>query len=306
MTGTDRSLRRRSGRYDRWIPYILLFPTVFLFIALLIYPMGNIFYYSLQNKILTRPKLSGFVGLDNFIKVFTGDRVFYEVLLNSAKWVFFEVGLQLVLGVAISLLLKRKFKGCGFFRTVIFLPWALSGVIVSMLWSLMYYENIGVINDILQRLGLIGKAVAWTGNKNTAFWSIVIAELWRGIPFFSIMLLASLQSIPDEYYEAARVDGANAVKSFVHITLPCIKETLVLTTLLRCIWEFNSVDLILNLTGGGPIFRTTTLAVYLANTAKRDGNFGYGSALAVVSFFILLVFAVVYLKLSGFGKETDE
>ena len=117
------------------------------------------------------------------------------------------------------------------------------------------------------------------------------------------MVLASLQAIPDELYEACRVDGGGKIMSFRHITFPYIKETVVLTTLLRVVWEFNSVDLILNLTGGGPIHKTTTLAVYLANTARRDGNFGYGSAIAVVSFFILLVFAFIYLRLSNYGKE---
>ena len=119
------------------------------------------------------------------------------------------------------------------------------------------------------------------------------------------MLLASLQSVPDEMYEACRVDGGNALQSFFYITIPHIKETLVLTTLLRVIWEFNSVDLILNLTGGGPVHKTTTLSVYLANTARKDGNFGYGRALAVISFLILLIFAATYLKLSKFGNEEE-
>ena len=119
------------------------------------------------------------------------------------------------------------------------------------------------------------------------------------------MLLASLQSVPDEMYEACRVDGGNALQSFFYITIPHIKETLVLTTLLRVICEFNSVDLLLSLTGGGPVHKTTTLSVYLANTARKDGNFGYGSALAVISFLILLIFAATYLKLSKFGNEEE-
>ena len=288
-----------------WAPYILIAPTVILFVCLLLYPLGNVFYLSFQNKLLSRPKLDGFAGLANFITLFTDDPVFWEAFLNSMKWVVAEVGLQFVFGLGIALLLKERFRGCGIFRAILFLPWALSGVLVSMLWSVMYFENVGVLNDLFQRLGIISEPVAWTGNINTSFWAVVVTELWRGIPFIAIMILASLQAIPDELYEACRVDGGGRIMSFRHITFPYIKETAVLTTLLRVVWEFNSVDLILNLTGGGPIHKTTTLAVYLANTARRDGNFGYGSSIAVVSFFILLVFAFFYLKLSNYGKEEN-
>lgn len=291
-------------RWGNLAPYLLMLPTIALLCWLLIYPVGNVFYTSLRQEMLSRPKQNAFIGLANYMKI-AGDKVFWEALGNSLRWVITEVGLQLVGGLGLALILKKKFRGCGAFRAILFLPWALSGVLVSMLWSMMYYENVGVLNDLLQNLGIIHKAIAWTGNKNTAFWALVIAELWRGIPFFSIMLLASLQSVPDELYEACRVDGGSPFQGFFYITLPYVKETLVLTTLLRTIWEFNSVDLILNLTGGGPVHKTTTLAVYLANTARKDGNFGYGSALAVISFLILLVFAASYLKMSGFGKEEE-
>lgn len=291
-------------RWGNLAPYLLMLPTIALLCWLLIYPVGNVFYTSLRQEMLSRPKQNAFIGLANYMKI-AGDKVFWEALGNSLRWVIAEVGLQLVGGLGLVLILKKKFRGCGAFRAILFLPWALSGVLVSMLWSMMYYENVGVLNDLLQNLGIIHKAIAWTGNKNTAFWALVIAELWRGIPFFSIMLLASLQSVPDELYEACRVDGGSPFQGFFYITLPYVKETLVLTTLLRTIWEFNSVDLILNLTGGGPVHKTTTLAVYLANTARKDGNFGYGSALAVISFLILLVFAASYLKMSGFGKEEE-
>ena len=296
---------RKTIGQRKWAPYLLVAPTVLLFAVLLVYPLGNVFYLSFQNRLLSRPKLDGFAGFDNFIRLFTDDPVFVEAFFNSVKWVVSEVGLQFVFGLAFALLLREKFRGCGFFRAVLFLPWALSGVLVSMLWSMMYFENVGVLNDLFSRIGLISEPVAWTGNVSTSFWSVVAAELWRGIPFFAIMVLAALQAIPDELYEACRVDGGGCLMSFRHITFPYIKETVILTTLLRVVWEFNSVDLILNLTGGGPIHRTTTLAVYLANTARRDGDFGYGSAIAVVSFFILLVFAFFYLKLSNYGKEEN-
>lgn len=183
------------------IPYMLMLPTILLLCWLLVYPVFNVFYTSFRQEMLSRPKANTFIGLKNYHKILS-DPVFFEALGNSFCWVIAEVGLQLVLGLGLSLILKRKFRGCSIFRSILFLPWALSGVLVSMLWSMMYYENVGVLNDLFQRLGIIQKAIAWTGNKHTAFWSLIIAELWRGIPFFSIMLLASLQSVPDEMYEA--------------------------------------------------------------------------------------------------------
>jgi multiple sugar transport system permease protein len=296
---------KSKSRISQYAPYILILPAILLLLVFLLYPVLNVFFFSFQNKVMNRPMNDGYIGLQNFIRIFTEDKVFIETLGNSIRWVVCEVGLQLIFGLSLALLLKRRFKGNGIFRATLFLPWALSGVLVSMLWAMMYYEQVGVLNDILKRIGLISRNIAWTGNMGTAFWSVVVAELWRGIPFFSIMLLASLQSIPEELYEACRVDGANPVTTFIHITLPHIKDTIILTTLLRMVWEFNSVDLIMNLTGGGPIYRTTTLTVYIANTAVKHGDFGYGSALAVISFSFLFVVAALYLKLSQFGQDGD-
>ncbi len=295
----------QNRRQWAWMqPYILVLPTVFLIVAFLFYPILNVFWLSTQYHVLNRPYLDGFIGLKNFQKIFT-DPVVVETFLNSLKWVGSEVSLQLLFGLVLALLLKRSFKGKGLFRSLLFLPWTMAGVLVSMLWSLMYYQSIGVLNDLLMRLHLIAHPIAWTANMGTAFWSVIVAELWRGIPFFTIMLLASLQSIPEEYYEACRVDGGGPVTSFLHITLPHLKNTIVLTTLLRAVWEFNSVDLILNLTNGGPIYETSTLMVYIANTAIQQGDFGYGSALSVFAFIILLVFAAGYLKLSNFGMDGE-
>ena len=152
----------------------------------------------------------------------------------------------------------------------------------------------GVLNDILMRFGMRDRPQAFLASTSTALGAVVIAELWRGIPFFAITLLAGLQSIPQELYEAARVDGASRWKSFLFVTLPHLKNTIILTTLLRAVWEFNNVDLIFNLTGGGPANSTTTLTMYIAELAVNGSNFGYGSALTVISFVVFFVFAALY------------
>lgn len=285
-----------------WLPYLFLLPAILLIICFMVYPIGNVFYYSLHNFFLNRTYANGFIGLGNFIQIFQ-DNLFYSSLKVTARWVFSEVSLQLLFGMGIALLLNRSFKGRGLTRALIFSPWAISGVLTAMMWSIMYNQHIGVINDLFIKLGIINKNIAWLGGVNTAFWAVVVAELWRGIPFFAITLLAALQTIPLELYESCAVDGGGKWKSFINITLPYLKETIVLSTLLRVVWEFNNVNTIYAMTGGGPANLTNTLSMYIAQQAIHTNNFGYGSALMIIGFVILFIFAVIYLKASGFGKE---
>lgn len=283
-------------------PYILILPACLLMGLIMIYPLGKVFYLSFQHYNPTKPFTNGFAGLDNFITIFT-KKEFYNALGVSAKFVACEVVLQLIFGMIVALILNQKFKGRGFFRALTFIPWALSGVLTAVLWSIMFNQHFGVLNDLLAKLGIIKEPIAWLANTKFVLGSVIVAELWRGIPFFAISLLAAMQGLPDDIYEAARVDGSTKFQTFRFITLPMLKNTIVLTTLLRTIWEFNSVDLIYSLTGGGPVGKTTTLSMLIANQAIKTSNYGYGSALSVVSFAILAVIAVSYMKLSGFGKE---
>lgn len=303
MPGQTGSAPRGGGESNSFLPYVFIAPAVLLILVFLVYPIGNVFYYSLQHYNWSKPYYNGFAGMDNFVDIFTNDPLFYRSLLTSLQWVVSQVGLQLVIGLVFALLLNQNFRLRGMFRSLAFIPWAISGVMTSVVWSLIYNEHMGVLNDLLLRLGLIDAPVAWTANVGTAFASVVIGELWRGVPFFAITLLAALQTIPHELYESARVDGAGRLKTFAFVVLPFLKNTIILTTLLRTAWEFNNVDFIFNLTGGGPAHETTTLTMYVAELAVKGGNFGYGSALTVVSFAVLLVFSIAYLRISRFGKE---
>ena len=291
-------------RKKEMMPYLFLAPAAFFILAFLAYPLMTVFYYSLQSYDMTKIASQGFIGFDNFKKLFA-DKIFYRSLGVSVKWVLTEVISQLVIGMILALLLDRKFKGRGIYRCIVFFPWAVSGVLTSMLWSLIYNENIGLLNSICADLGLITKNIAWLGNMKTVFKSTAVAELWRGIPFFAITILAALQNIPSDLHEASVMDGANTMQEIFLIKLPILKDTIILTTLLRAVWEFNNVDLIFTLTGGGPSYRTTTLTMYMTNTSVKNGNYGYGSTLAVIAFFILLIFAGIYLKASGYGKEDE-
>ena len=292
---------------DRSLPYLMILPSVILLLGIFGYPILKVFMLSLQNYNYADYAYKGFAGLENFRKIFTEDTVIKESRVFSLKWVVSEVGLQLVFGMILALILNARFKGRGAVRALALIPWAVSGVLTTMLWMLILNQSIGLVNQLLIRFGSMpGQVPAWLANTGLIFPSIVVIELWRGIPFFAITLLAAMQGIPSDIYEACDIDGAGKTARFRYITLPYLKETIVLTTLLRAIWEFNSTDMIFTLTNGGPVNMTTTLPIYMLKTAVVSGNYGYGSALGVIAFVILLVFAVLYMKASRFGGEDNE
>lgn len=297
-------MSKSSHRY-RYLPYLMLLPAFLFLLLFLAYPLITVFHLSTQSYNIARLSEKGFVGFRNFIEIFGKDKTFPVAIYNSLRWVIGTVLLQLFSGFIIALLLECKFRGRTMVRSLVFLPWALSGVVTAMIWSLMYNQNMGVLNDILKQVGFIKKDVAWLAGADTALRSAIVAEVWRGIPFFAITILASLQNISPDLYEACRSDGGKPWQEVLYIKLPLLKETIILTTLLRCVWEFNNVDLIMTLTNGGPSNRTMTLTMYMTKMAVQNNNYGYGAALAVISFSILLVFALAYLKLSGYGKESN-
>jgi multiple sugar transport system permease protein len=256
------------------------------------YPVISVFYYSLQEYNPTKPWRNGFTGFDNFVHAFTADPLFWDTLVFSAKWVFVEVGLQLLFGLALALIVNQTFAGRALGRALVFSPWAVSGVLTSAIWVLLYNSQTG-ITRYLADVGIGSYGTSWLSDTSTVFPAAIVADLWRGVPFFAILILADLQSVSKDLYEAAEVDGAGRIKQFWHITLPHLKDAIVLSTLLRAVWEFNNVDLLYTLTGGGPAGVTTTLPLYIANTSVDAHNFGYASALTTVAFVILLFCSMV-------------
>ncbi|GAA2991962.1 sugar ABC transporter permease [Streptosporangium longisporum] len=301
ITPASPRTRRRPGRASR-TPYVLIAPAVIAMLGFLVYPMAGVLYYSLQHYNVTRPWDNGFAGLDNFRTLLFEDPLFWQSLGFSLKWVGVEVALQLVFGLALALIVNETFVGRGLARAAVFSPWAVSGVLTTGIWILLYNPTTG-LSRYLADLGLMRYGAAPLADPDTVFWAAVLAELWRGVPFFAILLLADLQTISKELYEAASVDGAARLRRFVHITLPHLRDAIILSTLLRCVWEFNNVDLLYTLTGGGPAHATTTLPLYVAAKAVQSHDFGYGSALTTVAFLILTFFSIAYLRLSRFGAK---
>lgn len=282
--------------------YLLIAPAVVLVLVFLFYPVLSVFWESLRHHNLTRPLDDGFAGLDNY-RALLADEVFWRSLRFTAQWVFVEVGLQFVFGLALALVLNRTFVGRGLARALAFSPWAVSGILTTTIWILLYNPTTG-IGHYLASMGIGEYGTSLLSDPGTTFWALILAELWKGIPFFAILILADLQSVPLELYEAANVDGAGPLRRFSAVTWPHIRKAVVIATLLRAVWEFNNVDLLYTMTAGGPAGSTTTLPLYVAQTAIHDQDFGYGSALTVTAFLLLTFASMVYLRISsGDSKE---
>lgn len=257
---------------------------------------------SFQSYDLRRPDKISFVGLANFASIFT-DPIFWLALKNTFIWVFFGVGLQFVFGFMLALLLNQPFKGRGFVRAVSLIPWATPGVLIGLMWKWIYDGNFGVLNDLLLKMGIIDDKIIFLSQTSTAFPSVIVTIIWQGIPFFAIMILAGLQGIDQEMYEAADIDGASGIQKLFRITIPSLKNVIYITILLRIIWVSNSVDIIHNMTGGGPSYSTQTLSVYIFNKANVL-DLGYSSGMALTLMLLLSIVAIPYLKNSFKGGKS--
>ncbi len=281
-------------------PYLLIAPSAVIVVCVVLIPVIRAIVMSFQSYDLRRPKEIGFVGLSNYIGALN-DPLFRNALLRTVIWVAAGVGFQFLIGLLLALILNGRFRGRGVVRAVSMIPWVTPGVLIGLMWRWIYDGNFGVLNDILKKLHLIHTDIPFLSQVNTAFPAVIVAIVWQGIPFFALMLLAALQSVDTDMYEAADMDGANRIQRFFYITLPSIKNTIFITVLLRVIWVANSVDVIFNMTEGGPAYSTQTLSVYIYNKANAL-DLGYASAMAVMLAVLLLAVVIPYLRLN-FGKE---
>ena len=275
-------------------PWLFLAPALCAAAALVLIPVLDTIWLSLHNVILYRPRSRPFIGLDNYIRAL-GDPVFWESLGHSLVWVLTAVSLQFTLGFTTALLLNRSFAWRAVARALIVVPWALPSVIIGLIWTWMLDFNLGVLNEIGVRLGLLSASVPWLAQPSTAMAGVILAVMWQGFPFFAVTLLAGLQAIPVELYEAASIDGAGRFRQFWHITLPGLAGVIATALLLRMIWVANSLDLILVMTGGGPGTATQTLPLHAFLTAWAGGNYGQGAALSVMLTFVLLGVVTTYI-----------
>jgi multiple sugar transport system permease protein len=283
-------------------PYYLLTPAVLATLLVVFYPMAQAAVTSLYRYIVWKPRDFRFIGFENYISVLN-DPVFWDSLGRTVIWIGLTVPLQLALGFATALLLNQNFAWRTLARSLILIPWALPSVVIGLMWSWIYHPQVGVLNDLALRVGLLSEAVPWLANPDTALYAIILALVWQGFPFFAIMILAGLQTIPKNLYEAASIDGATTWQQFVEVTLPGLKGVLVTAIMLRTIWVANSMDVIYVMTGGGPGYATHTLPLYAFKRTYSNMDFGYGSALAVTFAVLLLGLIIAYLRRAGRGME---
>ncbi|MDR6123106.1 multiple sugar transport system permease protein [Bacillus sp. SLBN-46] len=285
-------------------PYLLLFPAFLLILLFFGYPIIDGLRLAFYHYVLTDPGNIFFSGLENF-KELLKDGNFLLVLKNSIIWVVASVGLQLVLGLTLALALSKNFRGKNLYQAIVFLPWAVSGFLIGMIFKWMFNEHNGLINYVLKSLGIIDHSIPFLALPNVSIFTAVVAMIWYGVPFFAIMVLAALQSIPQEVHEAAALDGAGGFKKLTKITIPYIKKTLIITTLLRVIWVFNSADIIYIMTNGGPANTSHNLPSYIFSTVFYTMDFGQASAAGVIMIILLVIYSVIFLKVTKFDKAGD-
>lgn len=278
--------------------WILVAPALLLLLLVFAYPIGRAFWLSLFAENLGTKLQPVYSGFDNYVRMAFDGR-FWQSLGNTAFFTVISVVLELILGLGIALVLNQSFRGRGGVRTIAILPWALPTAVMALTWTWIFNDQYGVWNDILLRLGLIKTGVNWLGEPQWAMLTIIAADAWKTTPFISILLLAGLQSISQDLYEAHRVDGASPWQSFRQITLPLLMPQILIALLFRFAQAFGIFDLVKVMTGGGPAGTTETVSIYIYATVMRYLDFGYGAALVVVTFLLLvLVVAIASFVLS--------
>ncbi|MDM9624579.1 sugar ABC transporter permease [Rhizobium sp. S152] len=311
MTMTADTLDRRHDRRS-WLkrvadasePYLYSAPSLVLIIAVMLVPLVIGVSYAFRDIQLLNPFSGGFIGLDHF-RALAKDAAFYGALKNTLLWTGASVALQFIFGLILALLLDKPFWGRGLVQALVFLPWAVPSFLAGLNWAWLFNPVIGPIPHWLYALGLMSEPGNILSDPHYAMWGPIIANVWWGIPFFAITLLAALQAIPRDLYEAASIDGAGWFQRFRSITLPFLAPTIAITVLLRTVWVSNFADLIVVMTGGGPADRTQIVASYIFTQAFKRLDFGYASAIALVLLVLLLAYSmlIILLRQSLLNKD---
>jgi len=274
--------------------YLFISPTTIALLLLVIYPIIYGIVISLFNTNLINKW--DFVGFKYFIDVLFSSR-FHQSLAATFHFTFFTVIGNFIVGIALAVILNKNLPGSLFFKTILIVPWLFPEVVVGLLWKWMFNSIYGIINHFLTIANVINEPVTWLGNPDSAPWAIVITAIWKGYPIVMIFVLAGLQTIPKELYEAANLDGASKVQTFFFITIPMIKPILLVTLVLETVWWLKHFTLIWLLTQGGPVNATNVVSISIFRSAFESFRFGQAAATAVLVFFICIFISKLYKTL---------
>lgn len=286
-------MRSLDARYGL-LGALLIAPTVLVFCTVIVYPLVSAIYLGLFS--IYTPTMEGeWVGLDNYRRLLASGE-FWRSLANNLIWTAGTLTLQIVFGILVALMLHRNLAFRALARSLVLFPYFLSTVVAVLVWRWLFNDLYGVLNHLLLWAGIVDLPVDWLGSMPNAMISLIFVGAWKYFPFVVIAVLARLQAIPDELYEAASIDGAGAWARFTDVTLPQLRDVLVVVVLLRAIWDFKEFDLIYLLTGGGPIIGTQTLPLMVYKEAFALNQMGGASAVAVLMMLIMLLFMSLYLS----------
>jgi multiple sugar transport system permease protein len=296
---------KSAGMSDQAFAAMLLTPA-FLFVACLaVSPIVRVVWLSFYTQNLGTELQPRFSGISNYVRL-VNDGHYLAALQVTAVFTAIAVSVELLLGLGMALLLNETFRGRSLARAAALVPWALPTAVLALAWKWVFNDQYGVFNDLLLRLHLIDHSIAWLGRPGTAMFSLILADVWKTSPFMTIILLAGLQNIPHQLYEAGQIDGAGPLRGFRMITLPLLVPSIALAVLFRTIQSFGIFDLPFVMTGGGPGGATETVAIYTYNTYLRYLDFGYGSAMMVGTTLVMALIAlVIYLPLSPGRRDAS-
>lgn len=273
--------------------WLLLLPTIIVVLAVAMVPLGQTIWYSFTNERLASVQPTDFIGLKNY-RFLIHDTMFRNAIWTTVKFSVITVVFEFILGMVIALVVNSNFKGRGAMRAAMLVPWAIPTVISAQMWKWMYSEIYGVFNDILVvRLHILSEPVAWISQTNTSIPAIAAVDIWKTTPFVALLLLAGLQVIPSDIYEAARVDGANGIQQFFRITLPLLRPAILVALIFRTLDALRVFDVFFVMFGARA--DTQTMAIYDQQNIVSFSDIGYGSAISVAIFLIIGIFVVAYV-----------
>lgn len=275
-----------SLRRDTRFAYAVSAPMFVYLLIVLFLPVCWGLYISFTDKMIGGE--AHFTGLSNYVKLLQNTG-FHNAILNTVVYTFFSIIGKLVFGLMMALILNFEFKGRNLARALMIIPWTLPNIVAVLNWRWIFSDTGGVANFLLEKLGLIDSSLIWLGDSTLAMIAVLVANIWRGTPFFGISILARLQTIPKDYYEAAELDGAGTFRKFLYITLPSIMDVTLLTMLVSTIWTINEFESVWLLTGGGPSGATEVIGVFSYRTAMTNMQLGQAVAVSVLAMPVLLL-----------------